>query len=86
LIAVALIMLIAGGGGLWAMDFWGFSLLSTQTNCIESMDEIYPELKWLHPGEDGIELPSPKLIHPKNLLEGLEFPPQKPHKKWDFDE
>ena len=63
----------------------GIGLLFAQTGCIEPMDELFPELKWLNNKDmDGIELPSMQ-EKSKNLLDGLEIPLQRPRNKFDGD-
>jgi hypothetical protein len=69
------------------LSFSGICLLFTQENHIQLMDELFPELNWLvNRDMDGIELPPPSLLEkPKNILEGLEIPPQKPYNRFDRD-
>ena len=66
--------------------FLGISTLFGQEKCIESMDELFPELKWLNNrDQDGVELPTPKQENPKDLLDGFEIPPQRPKKRFGRD-
>ena len=58
--------------------FLGINSLFSHEKCIESMDELFPELKWLNnTDQDGIEFPPPLFIEKNDLLDGLEIPPQK---------
>jgi hypothetical protein len=64
----------------------GIISLSAQSSCIQPMDELFPELRWLNNRDiDGVELPHPQQEKPRNILEGLEIPPQRPFGRFDRD-